>query len=155
MPATAMSAIALSQPKYPASLQQEDDLVLVAMRAADVAGFLAQVERYLPERAVVFDLLRESPPPESCSRDISAPRRERPGLTGRQREIMVLLAGGLSNKQIARQLAISHFTVRNHVSHILRAFNLTTRRQAMHWFSTMVGPGLDETRLVSGRAQAR
>ncbi|KAF0226833.1 MAG: two component transcriptional regulator LuxR [Beijerinckiaceae bacterium] len=84
---------------------------------------------------MIFDL-----PQESTLREAIAPRRDLPDLTGRQREILVLLAGGLSNKQIARQLAISHFTVRNHVSHILRAFNLKTRRQAMNWFNTIIGP---------------
>lgn len=135
MPAFAMSAVSQAQLKYPVSPERGDNLVLVAMRAADVAQFLALVERYIPEGATILDL-----PREVWSPDVAAPRRDLPDLTTRQREILVLLAGGLSNKQIARRLAISHFTVRNHVSHVLRIFNLKTRRQAMNWFNAIVGP---------------
>ena len=45
-------------------------------------------------------------------------------LTRREQEILVLLAQGLSNKQIAEKLFISPKTVENHRSNILRKLNL-------------------------------
>ncbi len=49
-------------------------------------------------------------------------------LTDRQREILDYLLGGLSNKEIGRKLGLSHFTVRNHVSNILRVLGYPCRR---------------------------
>jgi DNA-binding NarL/FixJ family response regulator len=49
-------------------------------------------------------------------------------LTDRQREIMDYLLHGLSNKEIGRKLGLSHFTVRNHVSNILRILGYPCRR---------------------------
>ncbi|WP_439569855.1 response regulator transcription factor [Sphingopyxis sp.] len=50
-------------------------------------------------------------------------------LTLRQQEILDYLLGGLSNKEIGRKLGLSHFTVRNHVSNILRILNFPCRRE--------------------------
>lgn len=49
-------------------------------------------------------------------------------LTDRQREILDYLLRGLSNKEIGRKLGLSHFTVRNHVSNILRILGYPCRR---------------------------
>ncbi len=51
-------------------------------------------------------------------------------LTVREVQVLKLLAGGRSNKQIAHQLKISEETVKNHVSNILSKLNLTSRTQA-------------------------
>jgi two-component system nitrate/nitrite response regulator NarL len=51
-------------------------------------------------------------------------------LTPREREIIVLLASGASNKEIARHLNLAESTVKIHVQGILRKLNLTSRVQA-------------------------
>ncbi|MFN3593695.1 MAG: response regulator [Thiobacillaceae bacterium] len=51
-------------------------------------------------------------------------------LTQREREILVHLAKGESNKAIARQLDISYDTVKLHVRHILAKLNLSSRVEA-------------------------
>ena len=51
-------------------------------------------------------------------------------LTEREREILDLLAQGMSNKAIARKLDISYDTVKLHVRHILSKLNLTSRVEA-------------------------
>ena len=58
-------------------------------------------------------------------------------LTARQREVLELLAKGLSNKQIARQLSLSHFTVRNHISQIMRLFEVSTRQDVVASFASL------------------
>jgi DNA-binding NarL/FixJ family response regulator len=50
-------------------------------------------------------------------------------LTHRQQEISDYLLHGLSNKEIGRKLGLSHFTVRNHVSNILRILDFSCRRE--------------------------
>lgn len=51
------------------------------------------------------------------------------GLTAREKEIVELVAKGLSNAQIAQQLYISNGTVRNHISTILEKMELEHRTQ--------------------------
>jgi NarL family two-component system response regulator LiaR len=51
-------------------------------------------------------------------------------LTGREMEVLHLLATGLSNHEIAAQLEITESTVRAHVTKILSKLRLTSRTQA-------------------------
>lgn len=51
-------------------------------------------------------------------------------LTDREREVLALVARGLSNKAIAGELAITERTARTHVSNILGKLNLASRTQA-------------------------
>ena len=52
-------------------------------------------------------------------------------LTVREREVLQLLARGLTNQQIAGELSIEVGTVRYHVGNILRKLGLTNRTQAV------------------------
>lgn len=54
-------------------------------------------------------------------------------LTAREREVLVHVAHGLSNQQIARRLHISERTARSHVSSILTKLGLGSRTQAALW----------------------
>lgn len=51
-------------------------------------------------------------------------------LTPRQREVLRLIIGGSSNKEIARDLGLSVATVKAHLSAIFRALEVTNRAQA-------------------------
>jgi two-component system nitrate/nitrite response regulator NarL len=51
-------------------------------------------------------------------------------LSAREREILVLVARGASNKEIARETALAESTVKIHVQNILRKLNLSSRVQA-------------------------
>ncbi len=51
-------------------------------------------------------------------------------LTGRERDVLILVARGHSNQEIADELVISERTARTHVSNVLRKLQLTSRTQA-------------------------
>jgi two-component system nitrate/nitrite response regulator NarL len=53
------------------------------------------------------------------------------GLTHRQRELVALVAKGLSNKEIATNLNLSEFTVKNHIHRIMRQVEAENRYEAV------------------------
>ena len=60
--------------------------------------------------------------------------RQEPGfyeLTEREREVLELVASGLSNSEIASKLAVSAKTVRNHINHIFSKLSVPNRAQAI------------------------
>lgn len=52
-------------------------------------------------------------------------------LTPRELEILSLIAMGLTNREIADRLGISHNTVKTHVGHILEKLRLRNRTEAV------------------------
>jgi ATP/maltotriose-dependent transcriptional regulator MalT len=60
-----------------------------------------------------------------------APPKALDELTAREREIFRLIAGGLSNAEIAQQLYISDTTVKTHITHIFQKLGLRDRVQAV------------------------
>ena len=62
-------------------------------------------------------------------------------LTERETEILKMVAKGLSYKQIAERLVLSHRTVQNHVQNTLRKLQLHNRVQLTRW---AIEQGLDD-----------
>lgn len=89
------------------------DEIVAAIRAA------AKGEMYL-DGAVTRRLTRQMLVPSDSLMSLSA----------RERDILVLVAAGKSNRQIAEELTISERTARTHVSNILAKLNLRSRTQA-------------------------
>ena len=52
-------------------------------------------------------------------------------LTDRELEVLGLLAAGVANKQIARELVVTLETAKKHVSHVLRKLGAANRTQAV------------------------
>ena len=65
-------------------------------------------------------------------RELAAKEQDREAglLSGREREVLALVAQGLTNKEIAAKLIISENTARNHVSRILDKLGLSRRSEA-------------------------
>lgn len=65
-------------------------------------------------------------------------------LTEREREVMVLVARGLSNGEIAEELIVSHATAKTHVSRILMKLNARDRAQlvVIAYESGLIRPGV-------------
>jgi DNA-binding NarL/FixJ family response regulator len=88
-------------------------------------------------RAVIEEFARQSPvPPSPTPRAVE-------DLTRREREVLDLLAGGLSNPEICARLVISEATAKTHVARILQKLDLRDRVQAVIYaYETgLVSPG--------------
>ncbi len=66
---------------------------------------------------------------------VRAERRAADPLTGREREIVALLADALSNRRIAEKLVLSERTVESHVRSILAKLGLANRTEVVAWAS--------------------
>ncbi len=70
---------------------------------------------------------------ELVVRGLHSESRETVSLTRREEEILALIAKGMSNKLIARELDIVESTVKVHVKHLLRKLKLRNRLEAAIW----------------------
>jgi DNA-binding CsgD family transcriptional regulator/tetratricopeptide (TPR) repeat protein len=97
----------------------------------------------LLEAVAILDLLGAEPAARLVRRRLrdvgvrSIPRGPRPatrrnpaGLTGRQLEVLELVAAGLTNAQIADRLVVSNRTVDHHVSAVLQKLGAASRQEA-------------------------
>jgi DNA-binding NarL/FixJ family response regulator len=98
-----------------------EDQLLAAIRVVAGGGslFAPSVTRRLIQRFAE----RAAPP------DAAPPQLDE--LTDREREVLKLVARGLSNSEIAEQLVVSDHTAKSHVSSILRKLGLRDRVQAV------------------------
>jgi DNA-binding NarL/FixJ family response regulator len=69
----------------------------------------------------------------TLTRSLIASQSTVTALTPREREILVLVAQGKSNREIAKALTISERTARTHVSSVLTKLGLASRTQAALW----------------------
>lgn len=121
------------------TMYEDDELIFAAMRAG-AKGFVlkgaGQEQLMRAVHAVAHGEALYNPRiAERVLRFFQTSRRDLPmhafpDLTEREREVLDLIAGGLANASIARRLAISEKTVRNHVSNVLSKLQVTDRTQA-------------------------
>lgn len=79
--------------------------------------------------STVFSALRRGPEGDTTGDPLE--------LTAREREVMTLVAAGLSNRDIAQRLVVSEKTVKNHVHNTYRKLGVTRRGQAIaHWLGS-------------------
>lgn len=113
--------------------------MLEAIRAGADGYLLKELE---PEelcprirQAAQGTLLIEGGTPELLQAVLTAPALavDSPDLTAREAQTLAHLAGGLSNKEIARELGISDETVKVHIKNLLRKLKLKSRLEAAVW----------------------
>jgi two-component system NarL family response regulator len=97
--------------------------VVVAVRAAARGEAVCPPRLCLALFRAMVRLAQEAP--------VQAPRRSFPGLTIRQQQLISLVAKGLTNKEIALQLNLSEFTVKNHMHRIMKQVEAESRHEAV------------------------
>ena len=101
----------------------EDILAAIRVVAAGDALIAPSVTRRLIEQ-----FARPAPAPEPPPR-LAQPPRELPGVTDREREVLILVGRGLSNGEIAGRLVISTATAKAHVARLLAKLGARDRVQ--------------------------
>ncbi|MFI5446836.1 response regulator [Polaromonas sp. UC242_47] len=127
-----IEGIALLQRKWPltpvlmlSSLDEPQTARLALERGA--AGFVSKAETAEKIVEAILQVLGGHVTEPSTTDNKLGERR----LTPRQCDVLDLLHQGLSNKLIARQLALSNNTVRRHVQDILEFFQVVSRAEAV------------------------
>lgn len=80
------------------------------------------IARRVLQMLSTFDSTKEEIPRPAIAEDYN--------LSTREREILTMLVDGLEYKEIAEQLGLSPYTIRNHVAKIYRKLHVTSRAQA-------------------------
>ena len=110
--------------------------ILRALDAGAVGYLLKDAEPEELHRAIRAAVRGEAPLAPKAAAALLAARSNATlshALTEREREVLVLVASGLANKQIARRLSISEKTVKGHLTHVFQAIGVTDRTQAALW----------------------
>ncbi|HMB18849.1 MAG TPA: response regulator transcription factor [Gaiellaceae bacterium] len=114
----------------------DDDKLLPALRAGAAGYLLKNAEPHEIARAVraahageaLLDPVVAARLVETLAADDGQEPLDR--LTPREREVLVLIGRGYSNKRIANELELSEKTVKTHVGHVLAKLGVTDRTQA-------------------------
>ena len=117
-----------------------DDLIAAIRSGADgyllkdmePEELLARIKDALFGRMVISDSLNGLLA-QALREETVAAGRSTAGLTERERAILACLAGGMSNKLIARELNIAEGTVKVHVKNLLKKLNFRSRVEAAVW----------------------
>jgi ATP/maltotriose-dependent transcriptional regulator MalT len=110
-------------------------VVIAVADAAALAGLRKLIEA-TPGLHIVAEAA-DGTPGGSTADDLRACR----DLTRREREIMELIAAGLSNRQIADLLVVSQKTVKNHICRIYQCIGVHERSKAVSRWKELSGAG--------------
>jgi NarL family two-component system response regulator LiaR len=112
----------------------EDELVRETLRAGAIGYLMKNVSAdQLAEAVRAAHAGRSTLAPEAADvlvRSVSAPSQGADALTARERQVLELMADGLTNADIAERLVIGVATVKTHVSSIMAKLDVSTRTEA-------------------------
>ncbi len=114
----------------------EQDRIFAALDAGAIGYLLKDAEPEELLRGVRAGAIGEAPFSPRAAQALLIRRREAsagPSLTAREREVLALIAQGLTNKVIARRLGIAEKTVKTHLTSVFNALGVTDRTQAALW----------------------
>jgi DNA-binding NarL/FixJ family response regulator len=114
----------------------DGDRIVEALDAGAVGYLLKDTDPDVITESIRQVNRGESPIDPKAARELLRSRRAKPDsvdLTPREREVLVLVAEGLANKQIARRLEISERTVKAHLTSVFATIGVADRTQAALW----------------------
>jgi DNA-binding NarL/FixJ family response regulator len=117
------------------SLSRRED-ILAALDAGAVGYLLKDAEPQELLAGIRAAAQGDVPLAPRAAREVVSARAEertRPDLSAREREVLQLVARGLPNKRIARELRISEKTVKAHLTQVFQRIGVTDRTQAALW----------------------
>jgi predicted ATPase/DNA-binding SARP family transcriptional activator/DNA-binding CsgD family transcriptional regulator len=100
----------------------------------------AEGQAMTPEQAMEYALSKGEKPPTLVPEQQPPADESTERLTTREREVALLVARGLTNRQIAQELSVSRSTANNHVARILRKLGLRSRAQIAAWVTERRSP---------------
>lgn len=112
------------------------DRILEALDAGAIGYLLKDADPDDLHRGILAASRGESPLAPKAARAVVDSRTDATApaeLTDREREVLVLLASGMANKQIARRLGISEKTVKTHLTNVFHRIGVRDRTQAALW----------------------
>ncbi|HET8586161.1 MAG TPA: response regulator transcription factor [Casimicrobiaceae bacterium] len=113
---------------------EDDPSAVRALLALGIAGFIPKTDKPAVIASAVRLILAGGvyvPPGLVNGAPASAAARDSAGLTERQMDVVRLLARGLSNKAIARELGVSEGTIKVHLLAVFRALDVRNRTSAV------------------------
>jgi len=123
-------------------MEDDEEQFLSAVRAGS-SGYLLKDASAADVLSAVRSVSRGEAvcPPRLClslfkwvadeARDTTRGSDSRPSLTIRQQQLVSLVARGLTNKEIASELNLSEFTVKNHLHRIMKQVDAESRHEAV------------------------
>ena len=104
---------------------------LVAVIFTAVGAYLGLKWTRATEVVVVKEVVREVRVLESGPFRLNADKLRELGITPREHEILGLIAGGLSNREIGERLFVSENTVKTHSARLFEKLDVARRTQAV------------------------
>jgi DNA-binding NarL/FixJ family response regulator len=98
------------------------------LKDADAADVVAAIRA-----AVAGEVHLDPAAAKALTASLRAPKSAADDLTPRERDVVLLIAEGGTNRQIASRLGVTERTARTHVSNILGKLGLASRTQAAMW----------------------
>jgi DNA-binding NarL/FixJ family response regulator len=111
---------------------QHDAFHLASAATAGAHAYLPKTAEASELSATVLECLVSDGSRSSCARELDA-APEGPGLTGRELEILHLVARGYTNAQIAQRLWVTKWTVKFHLANAYRKLGVSNRTQAARY----------------------
>ena len=112
-------------------------------QAVGAAGFLSKrqpLETTITGIEIILNGGRVFPPSAGPDAQVDTLRAKLDSLSGAQRRVLLALASGDLNKQIAAELGVSEATIKAHLSAIFRKLGVTNRTQAILMMRPLLQP---------------
>jgi len=117
--------------------------MVTTAQAVGASGFLSKrqpLETIIAAIEIILNGGRVFPPSPGPDSEVNSLKKKLDSLSGAQRRVLLALASGDLNKQIAADLGVSEATIKAHLSAIFRKLAVTNRTQAILLMRPLLQP---------------